>query len=103
MSLIVSKAKASGETSPYVFDFISRLASGETLSSATTTASVWSGVDSNPSAIISGSATISGTKVTQNITGGAVGTIYMVNCRATTSSGTVYMLTTYIPVVDVPV
>ena len=102
MSMVVSQAKNSGETLAYTFDFISKLTSGETIISAACTAAVWSGVDSSPASIVSGTATISGTKVTQNITGGVNGCIYMVNCRVTTSTSTVYMITTYIPVVSNP-
>lgn len=86
---ILFKPKRVGETvflKP-AFDFISALAPGETITTATVTAAVYSGVDPNPSAIISGSAVISGTQVTQTVTGGVVGTIYGLTCVVTTSLG----------------
>jgi len=68
------------------FDFISKLAVGETISTKVVTASVWSGVDANPSAIINGAATSSGTVVTQSITAGVLGVIYLLKCSITTSA-----------------
>jgi len=67
------------------FDFSSLLQTGETLASAVVTASVYSGTDPTPSAIISGSATVSGGVVSQNITAGVLGCIYELLCVATTS------------------
>jgi hypothetical protein len=52
-----------------------------------TTATVFSGTDASPSAIVSGSTTISGTTVTQKITAGVTGVIYDVLCTVTTSLG----------------
>ena len=83
------KSKRIGETvflKPS-FDFISALAPTETLLTAVVVATVYSGVDPNPSAIISGSAAISGTQVTQLVTGGVSGTIYGLVCTVTTSLG----------------
>lgn len=75
-----------GETIKVVFDFISSLAVGETLSTAAVTAAVYSGTDATPSAIVSGSAAISGTQVTQAITGGVSGVVYLLTCTVTTSA-----------------
>jgi len=69
------------------FDFISALAPTETILTAVVTAAVYTGVDPNPSAIISGGAVISGTQVTQLVVGGVVGTIYGLTCSVTTSLG----------------
>lgn len=79
--------KLLNETRSYTFDFSSRLASGETISTQVVTASVYSGVDSSPSSIISGSATASGAIVTQKITAGTVGVLYELLCQITTSAG----------------
>jgi hypothetical protein len=56
----------------------------ETIASAATTITVYSGTDANPSAMVSGAATISGTKVTQTLIGGVSGTVYTI----TTTIGT---------------
>lgn len=92
MARIQFAPKLSGSTEQEIFDFISRLAIGETISSATVTASVYTGVDASPSAILSGSASISGTQVTQMVTAGVVGVIYQLSCAATTSAGKILLL-----------
>lgn len=92
MSLVILKGKPLGETRNEVFDFISRLAVSETLSTASVTATVYSGTDASPSAIISGSASISGTKVTQKLTGGVLGVAYLIVCTVTTSAGQTLLL-----------
>lgn len=66
-------------------DFLSLLAIGETISTKVVTASVYSGTDASPSAIISGAATSSGTTVTQSIIGGVAGAIYYLLFTITTS------------------
>lgn len=90
--------KAAGATKNFEFDFISDLAAGETLSGATVTATVWSGNDGNPSGLISGAASISGTVVTQKLTGGVAGNIYAVTCTATTSAGQTLVRSAYLVV-----
>jgi hypothetical protein len=69
-----------------VFDFTSNLAIGETISTATCTCTVFSGIDGSPSSVINGAASISGTQVTQSLTGGVVGVIYNIQCSVTTST-----------------
>lgn len=78
-----------GEIKQLEFPFSGALLLGETISSATITVSVYSGTDSNPSALKSGSLTISGTSVLQNFTGsgGELGVVYNLLCTATTSAG----------------
>lgn len=97
---IITNPKRIGETALLQppFDFISTLEAGETIVTAVVTASVYSGVDANPSAIISGTTQISGTKVKQSLTGGVVGTIYELACVITTSLSHVYKQTTYFAV-----
>lgn len=77
-----------GEIRKLTFDFISDLAAGETISTQTVTASVYSGTDASPSGLISGSATASGTVVTQAVTaaGKTAGVIYELLCTITTST-----------------
>ena len=99
MSRIITQSKLSGETDTVVFDFASRLAAGETISTKTVTASVYSGTDASPSSIISGSATHSGLQVSQKITGGVVGVIYQLLCTITTSASETLQLTAFLAVV----
>lgn len=97
MGRIVTYPKYLGETEQLLppFDFSGRMGVSETISSVSVSVSVYSGVDANPSAIKSGSPTISGKKVYQNFTGGVVGVIYLVSCTANTSAGQVLQLNTY--------
>lgn len=101
-SMIVSTPKSIGETRVQQFNFLSQLANGETLTSAVVTCSVWSGVDSNPSAVLSGSATVTSPTAYQKITGGTEGTIYLLTCTGTTSQGNNPVIQTYIPIVSNP-
>lgn len=87
MSRVQLPIKQTGESSHAVFDFISRLGVSETISTASVVATVYSGVDALPSAVVSGAAAISGTQVTQLLTAGVAGTIYQLVCTITTSLG----------------
>lgn len=88
-----------GETKTYAFDFSSLLAVGETISTASCAATVYSGTDASPSALISGSASISGAIVSQKLTAGALGVIYEVACTITTSAGQTLILVGYVAVI----
>lgn len=79
--------KLQGESRILPFEFLSDLSPVETISTQVVTCTVWSGVDANPSAMISGSATSSGTVVSQLVTGGVVGVVYYLLCTITTSLG----------------
>ena len=70
-----------------IFDFAQDLAIGETLASAGVTATVYSGTDGTPSAILSGIPTISGKQVVQTIIDGVVGVTYYLTANAITSLG----------------
>lgn len=98
MSRIILEPKHVGEIVSEVFDFSSRLASGETISSASTVATVYSGEDTSAAGIVSGAATISGTKVTQKIIGGVLGVTYYLVCSAATSAGQILQLFGYLTV-----
>lgn len=87
MTRVELEPKLVGETKTYKFDFLSNLAIGETISTQTCTATVWSGTDASPSSIISGSASASGSIVSQKITAGTLGVIYELLCTITTSAG----------------
>jgi len=96
---VVQNPKLVSDSVFYTFDFTSRLGTTETITSATVTATVYTGVDSSPSSIISGSASISGGIVTQLITAGVAGVIYEVKCAAVTSAGQTAQLSAYLAVI----
>lgn len=98
MSREILEAKPSGETRKQVFDFISLLAVSETISTTTVTAVVYSGTDASPSSLISGSAAISGTKVTQTLTAGTAGVTYLLTCTVTTSASQTLQLSGFLTV-----
>ena len=99
MSRVIFAGKASSETVNETFDFTSRLATAETLSTASVTANTYSGTDASPSAIISGSSTISGKTVTQLVTAGTEGVTYKLICTATTSLGQTLQLFAFLTIV----
>lgn len=85
------------------FNFISSLAPAETLSTAVTTCSVYSGLDPSPSSVIAAAATIVGQQVQQKLTGGVLGVIYELLCTVTTSLGQTLELSGYLAVIpDLP-
>ena len=96
---VILPAKKVGETVILPIDFISKLAVGEALTSAVCTATVYTGVDPAPSAIIVGNAAIAGTIVNQSITGGVLGTIYSLVATALTTYGQQLVLTGYLAIV----
>lgn len=101
-NLVVLDQKAPGATVSVVFDFISFLPSGVTLSAPVVQATVWAGVDGAPAAIISGSAAVSGSQVTQLITGGVAGVLYKLTAQATASNGQTLIMYGYLAVVGDP-
>ena len=96
MSRVTFPPKTADETVLAVFDFLSLLGIGETLSSASVTASVYSGTDASPSSIISGSDTISGSQVRQLITAGEEGVTYLLTATALTSASQTLQLSGYL-------
>lgn len=91
--------KLTSSTFTVQFDFISQLAVGETISTQVVTCTVYSGTDASPSFMISGSATASGTIVSQNITAGTEGVVYYLKCTITTSAGQTLVQTGFLVVV----
>lgn len=98
MSRVEIPSKYVGETVKQTFDFAGLLASGETISTQTVTALTYSGTDASPSSIISGSASASGTIVTQALTAGTAGVIYELTCQITTSASQTLQLTGYLAI-----
>lgn len=84
-----------------IFDFAQDLTVGETVSSASVTAAVYSGTDPTPSAILNGAPVASGKQVAQLTTGGILGTTYYITCTATTSLGQVLTRAGYLVITPV--
>lgn len=99
MSRVIIQPKFTGEIRNQTFDFISSLATAETISTQVVTCTVYSGVDPSPSSVIMGAATASGTIVTQKIGGGVAGVVYELRCTVTTSVGQTLQLTGYLAIV----
>lgn len=79
--------------------FAPLLQSGETISNPVVTAAVASGTDPNPSAILSGAPSISGSDVLQKITGGIDGVDYLITFKVNTNLGHVYVEAVILPAV----
>lgn len=77
--------KLPGEVRSTVLDFSPALAAGQTFASASTTVSVFSGVDPSPPAF---TATVSGTNILVTETAGITGVIYSVLVSAPITSTT---------------
>jgi bifunctional N-acetylglucosamine-1-phosphate-uridyltransferase/glucosamine-1-phosphate-acetyltransferase GlmU-like protein len=86
------------ENKPLSFEFSEVLASGESLSTASCSVIVLDGTDASPSSLLSGSATITGTKVYQRVHNGTAGVTYRIIVTVTTSAGS-----TLVAVGDIPV
>lgn len=93
-------AKFVGETKLYEFDFSSQLAAGETISGKTVAAATYSGIDTSPSSLVSGSATNSGAVVSQMVTGGTLGVLYELTCTVVTSLSQTLQQKGYLAVVQ---
>jgi hypothetical protein len=91
--------KLVGETKTLTFDFASNLAVSETISTQSVTATVYSGTDASPSSVISGSATASGTIVSQKVTAGTSGVMYYLACTITTSTSQTLLQSGFLAVV----
>jgi hypothetical protein len=90
--------KITTENELFTFNYSQVLQPSETISSATCTAITMNGTDTNPSAILSGSPTISGANVSQRVLGGLNENTYRLEMAATTSLGNVYVAVGDLPV-----
>lgn len=97
--VIPQRSKRQGETSQVTFDFTGLLAVGETISTYVVAATIYSGVDADPTLIIDGPASASGLIVSQTITGGVEGVIYQLVCTITTSIANTVQQSSYLAVV----
>lgn len=98
-SRIILEGKSTGETQIVKFDFSSRLATSETISTQVVTATTYSGTDASPSSIVSGSATASGAIVSQTITAGTLGVTYELLCSITTSLSQTLLIAAYLTII----
>lgn len=101
MTFTVTPSKITTEVVSVPFDFASQLADGETITSQEVTVTVFQGEDANPSAILSGAASVSGTVVSQLITGGTAGVVYLLSCGIATSLSQNLIMQTYLAVTSV--
>lgn len=99
MSRVSFEGKLLSESPIETFDFTSRLTAAETISTAAVSCVSYSGTDTNAAAVISGTASISGKKVTQKVTGGVLGVTYNLRCTITTSLGQTLALSAFLCVV----
>ena len=103
MNRIIIPPKRQGETClcPVLgFDFQPMIDAQGTISSSSVAASVYSGVDANPSAIVKDATVSTGrTAVTQLVTAGVVGTIYELICTAVTVGGQTLQLAGYLVII----
>lgn len=99
MSRVELEPKNAAEIATETFDFTSRCAASETLSTATVATAVYSGATGATALTLHGAATISGQKVTQRVGGGDSGVVYLLTCTVTTSTGQTLALSAYLPIV----
>lgn len=97
MSRTTFEAKYASSTKTYVFDFTSRLALGETVSSAVVSGTSYSA--ESGASISVGSPTVSSPRVSVSISGGTEGAVFLITCTATTSAGQILPMYAYLPVV----
>lgn len=96
-------AKLAGSTVLVTFDFTSLLAATEEIETATVTVQVYSGTDPNFGDILEGDPAAGDAIVTQMITGGVLGVIYILKCLATTDEDETLEMTGYLAIIpDVP-
>jgi hypothetical protein len=102
-SRVILEPKTLGEQVLVPFDFTSRLAASETISTKVVTCTTWSGTDASPSSMISGAASSSGATVSQLVIGGVAGVTYYLLCSITTSLGQTLQLAGFLVVLPTPV
>ena len=91
--------KLSSATESRTLDFVGDIPAGDSISTASVTAAVYSCTDASPSSLISGSASSSGTRVTQKLTGGVEGVVYQLTWSVTTAAGLVLKKPTLLAIV----
>lgn len=89
---VILPSKVVDDTIDITVDSSFLMATGEAATTAVVTATVFSGVDASPSSIVNGSATVSVNRVTQSITGGEPGVLYLLRFTIDTNQGNTYLL-----------
>ena len=97
MSRVTFRSQYASEARNLVFDFSSQLAVGETISSASVSAAVYSGATG--STLTLGTDSTSGSQVTCLASAGTEGVTYTVTCEAVTSLGQTVSLTGYVAII----
>lgn len=92
--------KLTTDSELFAFDFSQVLGSGETLSTASCSVIVMNGTDSNPSAILSGTAAITGSKANQRVVNGVSEVTYRLIMTVTTSASNTFTAIGDLPVYD---
>lgn len=95
MTRFESAPKAVSEARKLVADFVGRLASGVTISSAAVSQLVYSGATGT---VTIGAAAISGSTITALVSGGTAGVLYQVTFQATLSNSEVIRMVTLLAV-----
>ena len=90
--------KITTESELFTFDFNPVLQSGESITSASSTAIVMNGVDLNPTAILNGPPTFASGKVNQRISGGVSEVTYRIEVTANTNQGNIYVCVGDLPI-----
>jgi hypothetical protein len=100
MTTLVTESKLESESYLLAVDFLSDLRPGETIIGASTNVTVSVGVDPNPLAMLSGSASISGSITSQRLIGGVPGVIYTIWSAIKTSTTNVFVTKTQLAVLS---
>lgn len=85
MSREIFRSKYAGETIRLIFDFSDQLEVGETLVSANTVASLYSGVEDSTCTV--GSTTVDGAQAEVLVSASTEGSTFVVACSANTTQG----------------
>lgn len=97
---VVLDPKGVSETLFVYFDFSDELSPTELILTEDVEATVYSGTDATPSAIIDGAASHSGNEVSQSITGGVAGVTYQLKCSIGTDLGQLLVKLAFLTVED---
>ena len=95
---MISPIKRPLEKTRATFDYTSILPAGEYFTTAVFHSSVYSGTDPNPLALVQEIPTVNKSSIELVIEGGLEGSIYAINCSATSQLGNEYQLGTYLVV-----
>lgn len=81
-------------------DFSAQLQDGEAIVSCVMSVTVYSGLDLTPSAMLDGGPVLLQNIVTQQLTGGEVGVLYLIGFNGTTNLSSQLIIQAYLAVVD---